>query len=345
MKEYSTRYYPGDLRLAFKSKTKESFTVLSPGVGAVADIAANPTIPVFNDHTLKILFDNSVAYGHLVTSWLSVLVKDLSKYQEEQITLIIYKNPDKPELYLESLTTVTEYIKERIEYLGHKVQFLDTDGVFYIENFICYELDEHEYHLQYKLEDLKGVSEFLSHGLAKERPEDKIYLSRGKTTTSNGNVNTKLQGNEKLKKSSLDQAREDHKYHFTDRIDDEEALETYLKSLGFIVIYPEDFKSYTDQLHTISRARILMSITSSALSICLAMQPNTTIVELVTKLNTVMGQNGKPDPTHAIAHDHYWRQSTITNNFYVGISNESKSASQVIAAIESNKDIKSLLSS
>lgn len=345
-KEYSVRFYPGDVRLALKSKTKESFTVLSPSVGDVADLDANPSIRIYNDSSLKILFDNSVAYGHLMTSWLSVLVKDLERYSQEQITLLIYKNPEKPELYLESLTTITEYIKERVEDLGHKVEYLDTDSPFYIENFIYYKLDENTSHLQYNLEDLEAVSRFLSHGLGTEQPTLKLYLSRAKTTTSNGNISNPIEGHKKLKRADLDEAREEHKYKFSDRIDDEQALEEYLKSIGFIILYPEDFKNYHDQLFMISRAKILMSITSSGLSACLAMQKNTTVVELVTDLNIPRGPHGNlQSEYHSVLHDHYWRQSRIVNNFYVGISNKNKSASEIIASIESNKEIKNLLSS
>lgn len=345
-KEYSVRHYQGDLRLAVKSKNKESFTVFSPGVGGVVDLTANPQIPIYNDQSLKILFDNSVAYGHLMTSWLSVLVKDLERYSQEQITVLIYKNPEKPELYVESLTTITEYIKERVEDLGHKVEYLDTDSPFYIENFIYYNLDEHESHLQYSLEDLKPVSEFLSYGLPKDPPTLKLYLSRAKTTTSNGNFYNPLQGDRKQKRTDLDQAREEYKYKFSNRIDDEQALEEYLKSLGFIILYPEDFKTYRDQLSMISRAKILMSITSSSLSACLAMQKNTTVVELVTSLSMPKGPNEPAGSEYISAlHDHYWQQSRVVNNFYVGISNEKKNAQEVIASIESNKDLKTLLSS
>lgn len=342
-KEYSVRHYAGDLRLAVKNSDRESFTVFTPGAGGIVDLAANPSIPIYNDSSLKILFDNSVAYGHLMTSWLSVLVKDLERYSQEQITLLIYKNPEKPELYLESLTTITEYIKERVEDLGHKVEYLDTNSIFYIENFIYYKLDEHESHLQYNLEDLEAVSRFLSYGLNTEQPTLKLYLSRAKTTTSNGAVYSPIEGHRKLKRADLDEAREEYKYGFSNRIDDEKLLEDYLKSLGFIILYPEDFKTYRDQLFMISRARILMSITSSGLSACLAMQKDTTVVELVTSLSMAKGPHEQEHET--TLHDHYWRQSRVVNKFYVGISNKNKSASEVIASIESNKNIKDLLSS
>jgi hypothetical protein len=178
------------------------------------------------------------------------------------------------------------------------------------------------------------VSSFLSDGLDySKEPTEKIYLSRGKTTTFNGNVNVRLDGDFQGAYEYASQIREENKYKFSNRIDDESLVEEYFKTLGFRVIYPEDIKSYKDQLQLIASAKILASITSSSLLASLVMAKGSSIVELSTPLN---------DGQQESVHTHYKLLSNTNSKMYLSISN-SRVASELIDSIEKNSSVKTFL--
>jgi hypothetical protein len=341
----SIRHYTGDVRLVSKTRHQESFTIFSPEIKDRSEF--DPSLPnLADDPTLKILFDNSAPYGHILSSWLGNLLIDLDKHRDEKITIVMSKSPNKSELYLDHLSSLTEYLEKKFISMGYQVKYLDTDSFFYVENFIYY--DTTSRNLEFRHRDLKAVSDFLSSGIDYSvRPTEKVYLSRGKTTTYNGNTNVSINPAELKSKADVDNIRKDYKYKFTNRIDDEQAIEDYLYGLGFTIIYPEDFTSYEEQLLLISRARILMSLTSSSLSACLAMAPDSVVVEIATPQPTISIADHKGNfvPETADYHPHYKNLSAVKNNIHISIANDAKSASKVIATIEASKALKDLLSS
>jgi len=298
------------IRLLSKRRDNEGFYSTEP---KDPDELSNSNLKKYIDDSRKIVIDNSVPYGHFIATWLYVLLKSIEL--EGSMTVLMYVKPNHPELVRYHTTSVIQYMEEELTRRGHKVEYVDAEE-FYVNNFIHVKTP-----FTIKSEDLKPVSDFLVENLSPSivPAQEKIYLSRGKGV----------------------------KHSFSSRIDDESALEDYLKTLGFTVLYPEDFKSYRDQLDRIASARVLMSITSSALYSLMVLAPHTLVVELpvLYPLADYVNPDGTFDPRHSYFHDHYKHLSTIRSNIYLAISNKNSKTSEVVKAIEGNPTIKTLLSS
>lgn len=312
---------------------------------AVADIVPkdqqDPNIKAFVDPSIKFLFDNSYVYGHITTTWMYILLHQLEANKGSDFTVLIYRSPSEPGMKLNHMSGFTQYLEERLVALGCKVHYIE-EPVFYVNNFV--NLNDSNVFIRYGR--LEIVADFFSEGLDYSTPPTKkTYLSRGKTTTHNGNtqVNLDLLAIDKSPEI-IDEIRDTMIYQFSDRVDDEKALEDYFRDLGFDIVYPEDIPSYKDQLQLIASSRVLMSLTSSAMSPCFVMAPNTTVVEIATPLMTYIREDGTPHPEYLDFHDHYKILSSIRNSFYACIPNKHRSAKDVINTIENTLGLKALLS-
>lgn len=113
------------------------------------------------------------------------------------------------------------------------------------------------------------------------------------------------------------------------RIDDHDALEKLFIDNGFEVIYPEDFKNFKEQINFFHSVRTLVSLTSSGIVNACFMQPNQTIVELVTPFiidiqpNQMDIEQGYKEPRLIIEELHHFYQKIAfyKNHKYVGIQN------------------------
>ena len=302
-------------------------------VEEVAEI--DPSIKSFTDDTRKIVFDNSAPYGHLTTSWVYVLLIELERL-DGPATILFTERPDTRYMRVEHSSNLTEYLEERFTEKGHTVKYIDADE-FYVSNFISFTVP-----IRNNSANMGIVADFFSEGLDYSKPPTKkIYLSRAKTTTRKGNKKYRIRNAQELLKDELTSLRNNNIYQFSDRIDDEEALEEYLKTLGFTIFCAEDNDSYRDQLQLFASSKIVMSITSSGLSLCSVMSPNTLVVELVSPMDA-LGNRNQDAPTFQ---DIYKNISTLKANLYLGISNRHGKAENIIRSIESNPALKTLLSS
>ncbi len=330
---YSYNKYGADeVKLLVKNPFRDGFSV--------EDVdQIDPQKKSFIDDTRKIVIDNAAPYGHIITTWIYLLLKELEAFKGPT-TVLLYKSPDTRHMMLEHSSNVSEYLYERLTEKGYKVVYIDSKE-FYINNFTTFLTP-----ISIPMGRLDVVSEFLSEGLDySKEPTEKIYLSRAKTTTYNGNQKTDISDDLDITKANIQSIRSENMYMFSDRIDDEKALEEYLKELGFTVIYPEDIESYKDQLQLFASSKIVVSITSSALSLCLVMAPNTALVELITPMYVYADSQGNLKKDQMEYHPHYKDISTIKNKIYIGISNKHHKTSDVIDVIESNLSLKSFLSS
>lgn len=298
-------YSIDQVRLLVKSDTSEGFKLQE-----AQNQNFDPEIKSFIDDTRKLVIDNTGAYGHFMATWMYVLTKSIESGQP--LTVIFYARDKHPEQIKTGLVSVTKYLDEELTRRGHRVEYAETDR-FYVNNFI---------HVKNPfappIHNLKPVSDFLVENLDPQiQATEKIYLSRRKVT-----------------------------YSFIDRIDDEVALEEYLKTLGFEVICPEDFDSYHDQLNKIASAKILMSLTSSGLSACLVLDPNAWVVELSSFMHVKTDPlSNEYDIQYSTFHNQYKVMSMIRGSSYLSLSNMSSSTADMIKTIESNKQLKDLLSS
>lgn len=271
---------------------------------------ADPSKPVrhekyFTDTKHKILLDNTAPYGHFITGWLYSALKTLEDpaLSPKNTLILIYLSSNSPDLTLEHMATITAFVADRFRRRGYQVEYIETE-TFYVTNLYGPLLPPH---VQDML--LPGtVRSFLIEETTTSSYGQKIYLSRRKTTTSNSRQ--------------------------LSRIDDEALLEAYLESLGFEVIFPEDFSSYQDQLNKIASARILASITSSALYSALVLPPESKVVEFCTIPRASLSQFP----------DHYRSVALVQGNTYVSIPNLTLKAQDIIDYIENKPELILLLS-
>jgi capsular polysaccharide biosynthesis protein len=272
-----------------------------------------------------------------MASGIYLLLEELSN-TDEKVTVLFSKSINDPKVNLLHMGGVTKYLVRRIKELGHSVNFIDCDYVC-LNNFSLYSERANP-----TLSQLKKVADFLSAEVDYSKPaKEKLYLSRGKVTSFNGNRNFEIKEELWEDFNLIKKIREEKKYNFSNRIDNERAIENYFKSLGFKVIYPEDIDSFEEQLNIIASARILASITSSALVSSLVMPSGSCVVELTTKMDENIWVENVPVPSSRI-HPHYKNLSDLNNHLYISIPND-KISDNLINFIEKNSSLKNFLSS
>lgn len=137
-------------------------------------------------------------------------------------------------------------------------------------------------------------------------------------------------------------------YENDNRLDDEPKLQEYLKTLGFEIVIPEEFKTFQDQINCMYQAKMIMSTTSSGFTNACFMRPGSTMVELITPLisfNRV--GNGVTSPISSgqeEIHHYYHLMSQAMDHTYIGINNKTRSTDKIIETIENNKLLKAWLS-
>jgi hypothetical protein len=315
-----------------------SYNVIEP----IQSQDMDSTVEAFTDSSIKFLFHNSYVYGHTITGWMYHLLKEYeaNKNSGTEFTVLLHHHPDEPAMVLNHMSGFTEYLYQRLVAKGIKVQYV-TSPKFYVNNFIA--MSPEGVNIRHTW--LKNVADFFSEDLDYSTPPTKkIYLSRGKTTTFNGNQGYDLDADTIADDTSkIHEIRNTHTYKFSSRIDDEKKLEDYLVTLGFEIIYPEDYSSYKDQLQILASSKTVASITSSALSACYVMAPHTTLFEIASPIPPVINPDSTADLEYLDFPDHYKAIASINGSFYAAIPARSKKTDDVIAAIESNSALKALL--
>lgn len=166
-------------------------------------------------------------------------------------------------------------------------------------NFGYYSNDElNELSIKILLEELEKIIPNKN-----EEKIEKVYLSRKYVPYPPHNF--MFGGDEHdIEKLSI---KDDH------RIKNEELLEEYLSSIGFQIVYPEDFMDFEEQIHFMRRVKVLCSVTSAGLCNMIFMDPGETVVELSTPL-LVQGDIG--------IHLHYYGISRTKRLNYISIPND-----------------------
>lgn len=329
--------------LVFKDYALEGFQVNPENVNDLELKDAK----YFTDSRYKILIDNTAPYGHFMTDWLYRLAKaiDTLPVSPENLLVLFHRSPEDGGLQLNHMATLTEFLANKLKSKGYGVDYGDTRYLHLTNYFHVYDPSYNSYAPNFVYMPI--VRRFLTEDITTSSYGRKIYLSRSKTTTSNGNryvdINKSLDFSLPMK-DRLDQVRTKFQYRFSNRLDDEQRLEDYLKSLGFEILVPEDFDSYKAQLNYISEARIFASITSSGIYGAYVLNPNAAIVEFITPFGNFDG-DGEIIPSSATLEDSYRILAMIQGNRYVPVSNLSRKVDNIINQIESDPNLKALLSS
>jgi hypothetical protein len=153
-------------------------------------------------------------------------------------------------------------------------------------------------------------------------PFRKVYCSRRKTDYKTGHWITGDKDPETLK------IKDD-----SSRVSDELALESYLISNGFEIIYPEDFKSFEDQIKYFSSVKTLVSTTGAGLVNMCFMKDRTQVVELTIPM-MVQG--------NTTLHTHYAPMAWAKRLVYFSIPSM-RSTEEILKTIESNEILKALV--
>jgi hypothetical protein len=276
----------------------------------------------------KLFFDNSEPYGHILTIWLDVILEELSSTEDKFVILFPLKSVSHHQS-IENTGSLTNYLEKRFISLGHEVEYLDSDSIV-VNNLVFYVPGQVN-----SVESVSRTISFLSDGLDRPAaPTKKIYLSRGKTTTHNGNVYVPIPKDSSEEEFDIVNYRKNNQYKFSNRIDNEKLVEDYFIKLGFAVVYPEDMGSFDEQLLLFASCKIVVSLTSSSLTTCFVMAPNTCVVELSTPL-----EDGAGVPH---VHTHYKMFSDVGSKNYLSIPH-SRRAFDLIESIENSPAVKSFL--
>lgn len=149
------------------------------------------------------------------------------------------------------------------------------------------------------------------------------------------------------KKTYLSRSRTQKKEFLDERLDDEQLLENYFKSLGYEIICPEDFSSFKEQLNYMYSVKTLVSLSGSGLSNSIFMQPSQNVVELVTPLAIPFEDTNNPYGSILIQdlHHFYATMAFKKRHKYIALNNENKKSIDIINQIENDQPLKTFLSS
>jgi hypothetical protein len=171
----------------------------------------------------------------------------------------------------------------------------------------------------------------------------KVLVSRGKMPWREENKNAK-----------------NFSYKDDNRIDDHSKLEKVFEDLGFEIVYPEDFNNFQEQIDFFYSVKVMASLTSSGIVNAVFMQPEGTMVEVVTPLITqspvvstdYLKENGIDPKDYEIdintvqeVHMFYHNLAFYKNHTYIAIPNYSRKSEEVRAFIDNNKPLKRMLES
>lgn len=272
---------------------------------------------VFEDvsDTIKFLFLYYHNFFHIISD---LLPSVLYEYRLNPHAIFIFHVPNEMErIYTDKHSS---FFFDFLEKKGIKYITLcpNDDQVINLSNFYTYREN-----LPLIYDNLVELENEMNCFWSDSNPKKKVYLSRKKIQIKK--TTEKLFGQE-----------ESNNFLFNDdnRVDKEEILETFFKSLGFEIIYPEDFKSFEEQINYFSDVRLIAGVTGAGLINSLFMPKGGIVCELTTPLLL-----GGIESTH-----HYYKDiSFVKNHKYLSIVNL-RNASIIVDDIKNNEAILNLLS-
>lgn len=276
------------------------------------------------------------SYYHAIADDLAEIVYGISVYPDSELVIDvsdIRESIDKPSwdfigFFLRCLDS------KKIKYTLIEMSKFD---VIYMNNFA---LLSFPFHSGARLDMLSDF--FMKYvDNKKEKPYRKVYVSR-----------------KKLGVKMDDSEARNFSYKNDNRIDDHDKIEKIFYDLGFEIVYPEDFKSFQEQLNFFYSVKTLASLTSSGIVNAVFMQPGSTIIEVVTPLIT---NSPLIDDAYLIKHNinpkdyeidinvvqevhmFYHNLAFFKNHSYIGIPNYTRNSDKLLEFINSNGPLKELL--
>lgn len=186
--------------------------------------------PVHNSYlstAKKVLIPGDLPYGHLLPEVVGSIVYEMETSSDKK-HFISSVSPESDHAKELGTSTLLEFVAKKVRELGHQFDFASDKNVMtsaLVNNFVV-----HCSNMPTTSHSLKKIRDLFLGDIKQVPPTEKIYLSRRKVGRSS---TTNL------------------------RVSDESVLEDYVESLGFRVVYPEDFKSYEEQLELLVATRFL----------------------------------------------------------------------------------------
>jgi hypothetical protein len=111
------------------------------------------------------------------------------------------------------------------------------------------------------------------------------------------------------------------KKHLDQRIDNDKTIQDFFLSAGFEVIYPENFKTFTDQINYFSECRIIAGISGSGLANNVFMKPGGSVIELLSIFDVPTNEEYPIE-----IHNFYRIMANVMGHLYFSVSNLSGKA-------------------
>lgn len=131
------------------------------------------------------------------------------------------------------------------------------------------------------------------------------------------------------------------------RIDDEEKIEEFFRVCGFDIVYPENFKTFEDQVNFFYEVDTLISLSGAGLSNAVFMQNDCNIVELFTS-HWIWRNKQEDTPSIRVLkeEEHFFYNSIAfeKGQEYIAVNNKDKSANEVIRKFQTNPILKAIIS-
>jgi hypothetical protein len=237
----------------------------------------------------------------------------LTHHKKNPETLFILNLEKGPRMLFDN--TFIPFILKTFKKLNIKFEavYVQPKNAYKIDNFFYYPL----YPLNIEL--IKNIDNVFAEYFSSEEPYKKVYLSRKKVVQTR--VPIRLFGN-----------IEEEKFLFKDdiRMADENTIEKYMLSVGFEVVYPEDFESMEEQINFMSKVKTMAAPSGSGLLNISFMKPGTKVLEFTTPISLNGEQN-----THNLYHGIAFAKSQK----YMSISNF-RDTDKIIDIIEQDSKLK-----
>jgi hypothetical protein len=105
------------------------------------------------------------------------------------------------------------------------------------------------------------------------------------------------------------------------RIDSDKTIQDFFVSAGFEIVYPENFKTFTDQINYFSECSVIAGISGSGLANNIFMRPGGSVIELLSIFSVSSNQEYPIE-----IHNFYRIMANIRNHLYFSVSNLSGKA-------------------
>jgi hypothetical protein len=312
--------------------------VIKPGNVSIKNIEYIPNkinlnekkcIDLLSDNK-KIIIHLNQSFFHFIYEALGVILLFLTLYPNLEIIFIVEHYNKFVDFVNFTLKAFDDYkIKYKLIRLNEEMLI---NNFFSYNNFMTYKETKNNFNLDI-IQDFRHVNfaeliyNFFKPYLNYVKiPEKKVLVSRKKVP----------KGFEPIDRKYFIKPK-----YFSDkkRIDSEEELEKTFINLGYEIVYPEDFKSFEEQINYFHNVKKMVSLTGSGMTNCIFMKPQGTVIEINTAL-LIYSQNGY---IKDLVQDLGWCMSYFKEHIHISIPNTKKSSYYIDLYINENKKLKEML--